>query len=49
MSIWNRVTYPERKMVLTNIRDTGIVTFCIGICAFCITESVSKIVSIAVA
>ena len=42
MSIWSRVNYNSPKKLAELVRDTGIVTMGVGVCVFCITESVSR-------
>ena len=46
MSLWKRVTYPNRKNLMYQLRDTAIVSLIVGVCTILVTESISKIVEI---
>ncbi len=48
LSIWNRVQYPSKNKVLLMIRDTGMVSLIVGVCAFTVTVFVSKTVAMLV-
>lgn len=48
LSIWNRVQYPSKNKVLLMIRDTGLVSLIVGVCAFTVTLFVSKTVAMLV-
>ena len=45
MTLWNRVQYSSRKVVLTAVRDTVTVAILVGICSWSLTTCASKIIS----
>jgi hypothetical protein len=46
MSIWNRVTYPERKTVLKTVTNTGAVVVLAGCFAVVVAWPVTKLVEL---
>lgn len=46
MSLWNRVSYPERKTVIKIVTNTGVAVVIAGAFSMVVTWPISKIVEI---
>ena len=46
LTLWNRVSYPERKGVMKIVSNAGIVLFVSGLFAITVTWPVSKLVEL---